>query len=77
VPPTSSRVCDALLSGVPAILTTDLRSFWNHRAALYDYGLEVWRPEDALTAYEPVWAAEAAMFAERRAEHDARRRHSP
>ena len=68
---------DALLSGVPAILTTDLRSFWNHRETLYDHGLEVWRPEDALTAYEPVWAAEAAMLAQRRAEHDASRRDAP
>jgi hypothetical protein len=65
---------DALLSGVPAILTTDLRSFWNHREALYDYGVEVWRPHDALNAYEPVWAAEAAMLARRLVEHDTRRR---
>lgn len=64
---------DALLSGVPAILTTDLRSFWLHRAELYDYGLEVWRPSDALTAYEPKWAAEEEHFARRRAEHELRR----
>jgi hypothetical protein len=65
---------DALLSGVPAILTTDLRSFWANRETLYDLGLEVWRPSDVLTAYEPQWAAEQEMFARRRAEHDARRR---
>lgn len=49
-------ILDALLSGVPAILTTDLRSFWAHREALYAFGLEVWRPSDALSAYEPRWA---------------------
>jgi len=64
---------DALLSGVPAILTTDLRSFWANRETLFDFGLEVWRPSDALGAYEPQWAAEQEVLARRRAEHDARR----
>lgn len=63
---------DALLSGVPAILTTDLRSFWRHRSALHEYGLEVWRPSDALAAYEPEWAAEQDHFARRRVEQDAK-----
>jgi hypothetical protein len=58
---------DALLSGVPAILTTDLRSLWSKRGALGDYGLEVWRPSDTLRAYIPVWNAEDEEFARRRA----------
>lgn len=61
---------DALLSGVPAILTTDLRSFWNRREALYDYGVEIWRPSDALEAYERKWAEQAEEFPRRRAAHD-------
>lgn len=65
---------DALLSGVPAILTTDLRTFWSRRALLYDVGLEVWRPSDALTAYLPKWAADGEMFARRREEQDEQRR---
>lgn len=66
-------VRDAMLSGVPAILTTDLRSFWSRRDALYEFGVEIWCPSDALTAYEPRWAADAEKSARRRAEHDLRR----
>jgi hypothetical protein len=52
-------VRDAMRAGVPAILTTDLRSFWRNRRALYGYGLEVWRPSDAWAAYggTPISAA--------------------
>ena len=64
-------VRDALLAGVPAILTTDLKSLWRHRAALYDLGVEIWRPSDALTAYWPKWARETASLARPRAEQDA------
>lgn len=53
-------VRDALIAGVPAILTTDLRSFWSHRAALFEVGVEVWRPSDALVAYESRWLQERA-----------------
>ena len=63
-------VRDAILAGVPAILTTDLDSFWRHRAALYDLGVEIWRPSDVLNAYGPKWAQEAASLASRRAEQD-------
>ncbi len=66
-------VRDAMLSGVPAILTTDLRSFWSQREAIYGLGVEIWCPSDALTAYEPKWAADAEKFARRRADHDGRR----
>lgn len=33
-------------AGIPMILTTDLKSFWRHRRALYPLGIEVWRPTD-------------------------------
>jgi len=49
---------DALVCGVRAILTTDLRSFWNERAALDPYGIEIWRPTDLLVAYESRWQLE-------------------
>jgi len=41
---------DALRAGVPAILTTDLRSFWSRRRSLSHLGIEVWRPRDFLVA---------------------------
>jgi hypothetical protein len=58
---------EALLSGVPAILTTDLRSFWAKREVVLEYGLEVWRSSDALRAYIPRWNAQEEEFARRRA----------
>jgi hypothetical protein len=44
-------VCDARRSGVRAILTTDIRSFWNHRHAVFALGIEIWRPTDVWEAY--------------------------
>jgi hypothetical protein len=44
---------DAIRSKVPAILTTDIRSFWVHRAWLYGAGVEVWRPCDLWAAMRP------------------------
>ena len=32
--------------GFEAILTVDLKSFWQHRGWLYERGIEVWRPSD-------------------------------
>jgi hypothetical protein len=58
---------DALLGGVPAILTTDLKSLWSKRGELEDFGLEIWRPSDTYQAYIPVWKVEDAEFARRRA----------
>ena len=49
---------DALVCGVRAILTTDLRSFWSERDALETYGVEIWRPTDLLVAYESKWKLE-------------------
>jgi hypothetical protein len=46
-------ICDALRANVPAILTTDIRSFWTHREWLHQVGIEVWRPRD-------LWAAVGA-----------------
>lgn len=42
---------DAVRCRVPAILTTDLRTFWQHRQWLYEKGIEVWRPSDLRQAY--------------------------
>jgi hypothetical protein len=36
----------ALRAGIPTILTTDLRSLWRHRCALYPLGIEIWCPTD-------------------------------
>jgi hypothetical protein len=58
---------DALLAGVPAILTTDLKSFWAKRAVVAEYGLQVWRPSETLDAYVPRWKADDEEFARRRA----------
>jgi hypothetical protein len=41
---------EAIRGGFPAILTTDIRSFWRFRSWLYPHGLEVWRPSDAWQA---------------------------
>jgi hypothetical protein len=45
---------DAWRSGIPTILTTDLKSFWANRRALYPFGIEIWRPSDLwrTVAYE-------------------------
>ena len=39
-------IWEAKQLAAPAILTTDLKSFWSHREWLYDKGVEVWRPSD-------------------------------
>jgi hypothetical protein len=41
--------------GVPGILTTDLKTFWRHRALLYTQGVEVWRPSDFCWALLNEW----------------------
>ena len=53
-------VRDATRAGIPAILTTDIRSFWTKRRALYGYGLEVWRPSDVWRSYGDRSVAAAA-----------------
>ena len=46
-------ICDAVRASIPAILTTDVRSFWTHREWLYGAGIEVWRPRDLWVAIDP------------------------
>jgi len=53
-------VRDAIRAGIPAILTTDLRSFWSRRRDIYSYGIEVWRPTDVLRVYQAEIAGTAA-----------------
>jgi hypothetical protein len=36
----------AMRAGIPMVLTTDLKSLWRHRRALYPLGIEIWRPTD-------------------------------
>jgi hypothetical protein len=52
-------VRDAIRSGIPSILTTDLRTFRSRRRDIYYYGIEVWRPTDALCAYRSEMAVAA------------------
>jgi hypothetical protein len=43
----------AMRAGIPCILTTDIKSLWMHRRALYPFGIEVWRPSDLWRTLEP------------------------
>lgn len=56
----------ALFANVPAVLTTDRRTFWSHRGSLMRFGLKVLRPTELLALYEPCWEAEELEFARRR-----------
>lgn len=47
----------ALFANVPVVLTTDRKTFWNHRAELLGFGLQVMRPKELLDLYEPYWEA--------------------
>jgi hypothetical protein len=49
-------------AGIPAILTTDLKSFWRHRSALYSLGIEIWRPTDLCTTLCHEQAVEVARW---------------
>lgn len=49
-------VREAIFAGVPAILTTDLKTLWSHRESLGTLGLEVWRPTTLLDAYLEYWS---------------------
>jgi hypothetical protein len=48
---------EALIANVPVVLTTDLATFWSHRAELAALGLGVMRPTELLKLYEPYWEA--------------------
>lgn len=58
----------ALLANIPAILTTDRKTFWKHRNVLRTFGVEVMRPSQLLALYEPYWAAISDEFERRRSE---------
>jgi hypothetical protein len=53
---------DALRAGIPTILTTDIRSFWANRRALYPFGIEVWRPTDLWRTVAHDRAVEVARW---------------
>lgn len=53
---------DAMRAGISAILTTDLKSFWRHRGALYPLGIEIWRPTDLWMTLCHEQAAEVARW---------------
>jgi hypothetical protein len=55
----------ALLANIPAVLTLDRRTFWTHREALAEFGLQVLRPRELLALYEPYWQGLDAEFARR------------
>ncbi len=61
-------VSHALLANIPAILTTDRRTFWMQRGKIRDLGVEVLRPSEILGLYRPYWDAVDYEFARRRAE---------
>ena len=57
-----------VLANIPAILTTDRRTFWVHRDKIRDMGVEILRPSELLDLYIPYWDAMEYEFARRRAE---------
>ncbi|MGN6548682.1 MAG: hypothetical protein ACTHJ3_02130 [Pararhizobium sp.] len=58
----------AVVSNIPAVLTTDRKTFWKHRERLSDFGVEIIRPSELLVRYEPYWTALAGEFSRRRSE---------
>lgn len=58
----------AIASNVPAILTTDKKSFWAKRLELEKFGAEIIRPRELLEKYELYWAACEHEFERRRLE---------
>ncbi|AGK57211.1 hypothetical protein HYPDE_27658 [Hyphomicrobium denitrificans 1NES1] len=58
----------ALVANIPAILTTDRKTFWKHRDVLRNFGVEVMRPSELLDLYEPYWAALSNEFQRRQNE---------
>ncbi|MBI2752339.1 MAG: hypothetical protein HYX46_02325 [Betaproteobacteria bacterium] len=61
-------VAQALLANIPAILTTDRRTFWSHRDKVRELGVEIFRPSELIDLYLPYWDAMEYEFARRRAE---------
>jgi hypothetical protein len=61
------------LANIPAILTTDRRTFWAHRDKVRELGVEIFRPSELLDLYVPYWDAMEYEFARRRADAPPRR----
>lgn len=59
-------VSQAVLANIPAILTTDRRTFWAHRDAIRELGVEILRPSELLNLYVPYWNAVEYELARRR-----------
>lgn len=55
----------ALLANIPAVLTTDRRTFWRWRTKLEDLGLKVFRPSELLDLYETYWGVLQTEFSRR------------
>lgn len=66
-------VTQALLANIPAILTTNRRTFWAHRDKVRELGVEILRPSELLDLYVPYWHANEYEFARRRADARPRR----
>jgi hypothetical protein len=58
----------ALVSNIPVVLTTDRKTYWSHRDRLIQFGLQVMRPTELLSQYEPYWEAIRAENERRRAD---------
>lgn len=58
----------ALVANIPAILTTDRKTFWERRDQLLPFGVQVLRPVELLDLYEPYWEALRGEFERRRKE---------
>jgi hypothetical protein len=63
-----SILAQAVLANIPAILTTDRRTFWIHRDKIRDLGVEILRPTELLHLYIPYWDAMEYEFARTRAD---------
>jgi hypothetical protein len=64
----------ALLANIPIILTTDRKTFWKHRAAMKEFGVDVMRPSELLALYDPYWDALRDEFQRRQTEAKLRRK---
>lgn len=64
----------ALLANIPIILTTDRKTFWKHRTAMKEFGVDVMRPSELLALYEPYWDALRDEFQRRQTEAKLRRK---
>jgi len=59
----------AMVCNIPAILTTDRRTFWRHQQRIKKLGIQVFRPVELLPFYERLWCAWSREFARRQGRH--------